>query len=413
MHKRVRLITSGVLLCTTLLSPLHAETMTFSLGDAISRAQQRAPAIVAAEAALRAADANIEVARLRPNPTLSYEAENVMGTGRYADFGSSERTITVSVPIELGGKREARRRVAEAERGATNLGVATTRADITQRVTIAFIVAAAAEQRLDVTRSGHELARQAAHAAHERVAAGKASPIEEERARVMLINAEVKLGKTERALKLALADLGRYTGDLSPGAIRAPWFGALVEAKQPVHVLLPATAAAEARLGAASARVDAARRDRIPDLTLVAGSRRFGDNPDRAAVLGISIPFPLFNQGTQALARTQAEYERTQAERDAAIQDADQALAHAQVDVADALAAAEAARGPALAAAEEAARIARLGYTEGKFPQLELIEAERALAETREAAVDALAAFHTAQAQLAYLHGTIAPLYKD
>ena len=66
-----------------------------------------------------------------------------------------------------------------------------------------------------------------------------------------------------------------------------------------------------------------------------------------------------------------------------------------------------------LAAAEEAARIARIGYAEGKFPQLELIEAERSLAETRESSVDALAALHTARARLARLQGSNSPIYKD
>jgi cobalt-zinc-cadmium efflux system outer membrane protein len=146
------------------MSPLYAQTRPLTLADAVSRAQQRAPALVAAEAALRAADANVDVAALPPNPTLSYQAENVLGTGRYADFGSSERTLSVSIPIELGGKREARRRVAEAERGAIKLGLSNSRADVTQRVTIAFIVVAAAEQRLSVTRSGHALAGQAARA---------------------------------------------------------------------------------------------------------------------------------------------------------------------------------------------------------------------------------------------------------
>ncbi len=61
------------------------------------------------------------------------------------------------------------------------------------------------------------------------------------------------------------------------------------------------------------------------------------------------------------------------------------------------------ASGPALAAATEAARIARLGYGRGKFDQLVLLEAERTLAETRNAAVDALAQYHDAEARLARL----------
>lgn len=57
------------------------------------------------------------------------------------------------------------------------------------------------------------------------------------------------------------------------------------------------------------------------------------------------------------------------------------------------------ANGPALATAREAARIARIGYREGKFGQLDLLDAERTLAETRLAAIDALVAYQNARAR--------------
>ena len=58
---------------------------------------------------------------------------------------------------------------------------------------------------------------------------------------------------------------------------------------------------------------------------------------------------------------------------------------------------------PALAAAGEAARIARIGYAEGKFDQMVLLDAERTLLDTRRAAIDARADYHNAVARLARL----------
>jgi cobalt-zinc-cadmium efflux system outer membrane protein len=58
------------------------------------------------------------------------------------------------------------------------------------------------------------------------------------------------------------------------------------------------------------------------------------------------------------------------------------------------------ASGPALVAAQEAARIARVGYREGKFGQLDLLDAERTLADARVAAIDALASYQNAKARL-------------
>ena len=51
-------------------------------------------------------------------------------------------------------------------------------------------------------------------------------------------------------------------------------------------------------------------------------------------------------------------------------------------------------------AVRAAARIARIGYREGKFDQTALLDVERSLTETRLAAVDALAAYHEARARL-------------
>ena len=81
----------------------------------------------------------------------------------------------------------------------------------------------------------------------------------------------------------------------------------------------------------------------------------------------------------------------------------EQAIASAQAELANAAAAARSAGGPALAAATEAARIARIGYAQGKFGQLDLLDAERTLADTKAAAVDALVAYHDAEARLARL----------
>jgi len=60
----------------------------------------------------------------------------------------------------------------------------------------------------------------------------------------------------------------------------------------------------------------------------------------------------------------------------------------------------------------EAARIARIGYREGKFGQLDLLDAERTLLDTRTAAIDALAAYHDARARLERLTAE-APIARD
>ena len=95
-----------------------------------------------------------------------------------------------------------------------------------------------------------------------------------------------------------------------------------------------------------------------------------------------------------------------------ALLDAEQDIATTQAEAANAATTARNATGPALTTAVEAARIARIGYREGKFGQLDLLDAERTLLDTRTAAIDALAAYHDARSRLERLTSE-APIAKD
>jgi cobalt-zinc-cadmium efflux system outer membrane protein len=121
---------------------------------------------------------------------------------------------------------------------------------------------------------------------------------------------------------------------------------------------------------------------------------------DTAAVVGVSVPIPIFNNGRAFVSQSQAEQTQAQALRSLVALDTRQDIARAQTEVANAAATARATGGPGLAAAAEAARIARIGYSQGKFDQIALLDAERTLSQTRQAYVDALAAYHDAVARL-------------
>ncbi|WP_438907640.1 TolC family protein, partial [Bacillus licheniformis] len=83
---------------------------------------------------------------------------------------------------------------------------------------------------------------------------------------------------------------------------------------------------------------------------------------DVAAVFGVSVPFPVFNNGRAAIAQAQAQATQAEALRRVALLEADRSIASAQAELANAATTAHTAGGPALTAAAEAARIARLGY---------------------------------------------------
>jgi cobalt-zinc-cadmium efflux system outer membrane protein len=161
-----------------------------------------------------------------------------------------------------------------------------------------------------------------------------------------------------------------------------------------------ALAAADADLAVADAGVQLARAQRVSDITVGPGVRRMEATNDIAAVFSLSMPLRLFQSGAAAETQARAERTRTEAQRRMATLDVEEAITDVQAEAANAATIARNANGPALAAAQEAARIARIGYREGRFSQLDLLDAERTLAQTRLTAVDALAAYQDARARL-------------
>lgn len=388
-----------------------------TLGEAVRHVLDRGPQADAVAAELRVADAGVAIARLRPNPTLNVDAENIDGNGIYADGALRETTYSLSMPLEFGGKRKARTRVADAERITALATADATRADAVRQVTELYVDAVASERRAALYRSRTALAETAFSAAEARIRAGKASPIEAQRADVVRITAAAAAANAQRQAALAHNALVSLTGVAPTRPLQADWFdvsdaSGTTDTTTGAHTS-PLLAVARAEAATASTRLDAARRNRIPDVTLSAGMRRVADIDDRAAIVSISVPIPLLGMGRAAVSRAQAEFDLADARQRHVAVEQQRALDAAHVEIENARTLAQAANGPALAAAEEAVRIARVGYDGGKFSQLEFIEAERTLAETRDAAIDALQALHVARARLAWLEGRLAPITED
>lgn len=376
-----------------------------SLDQAVLAAGGSAPSRAAATASIEAARAARLVAELRPNPVFQGQVENIVGSGSYEGVRSAETTVGLAFPIELGGKRGARVAVADAQISRARLQSAIVAADIRVQVTQLYIDAIAAERRLATARDQARIAGEVLRGAGVRVQAGRASPLEQQRADVARINADVHVERVTRLAAAARANLARRLGhpidggldmgllDRLPPAIFGP-------AAPPQTAGTLALAAADADLAIADAGIRLARAGRVPDLNVGPALRRLEATNDTAAVFAVSIPIPVFNGGRAAIAQATAERTRAEAIRRVTTLDVEQAITDAQAEAANAATTARAAAGPALAAAQEAARIARIGYREGKFGQLDLLDAERTLADTRVAAIDALANYQLAHARL-------------
>lgn len=366
-----------------------------------------APRLIVGEAETRAAEGRALQARVRPNPTLDLQVENVGGEGPYRDFQSAETTLSIGQTLELGGKRAARVATARAEVDATKSRADLNRVAFARDLVVAYALAEAAGERLTVAKDGADLAEADARAARLLVDNGKEAELRALQARAAVSAAQAEVARAEAEQGAALARLAALTGGertftaVTPGVLDHAW---------PVVAptgQAPAIAVAEAEQRTAARRLDLERRRATPDVTVSFGLRRLAGDDATAAVAGLSLPLPLFdrNRGAVASARAEADAARARLLMVQADAVAERLGAEGEARAAD-RAAAAAREGED--AAREAYRLARLGYEAGKLPLIELLAARRDLVAARQRHIEARQARAKAAADLAHANGQIA-----
>ena len=163
---------------------------------------------------------------------------------------------------------------------------------------------------------------------------------------------------------------------------------------------------AAAERDAASARIRLAQAEGVPDITASGGVRNFRESKDTAFIVGVSIPLPVFNRNRGNIYAARASGEAAEAQLAQTRLDTRFSRRDAELMLSAATERVTALSGAGLFQASEAARVAEIGYQQGKFTLIELIDAQEALTSANlkliEAELDrarALAALGRANAQ--------------
>lgn len=407
--RRVALSTSTCLLLGSAVAVLTAPialaqtAAPLSLDDAIARAIGHDPGLRAAQAGVDAAIGERLQARTRPNPELDVEVENFNGTGDLRGFDGAETTFSLSQEIEIGGQRSARIALAEGELRGAELDRAIRGLDLIRDVQQAYYAALAADEKAAIERERLETAEALNASVARRVAAARDPLMAGARAQASLAEARIALTRAEAEAATARARLASYWGgDESFALIPADF--ALPRAETHGHDAPADTVPDLARLMAERDRASAqARVERslvFQNPTLSFGYRQFEDTGDDALVAGVSIPLGVFNRNQGAVARARAEERRASYQLEAGRQALARELGALQRALDADRRAALSLEEDVLPQAERALALAQDGYNRGAFSYLDVLEAQRALSDAREARVEALLSFHNNEAAI-------------
>ena len=383
-------------------------TASLTLKAALELALGANPELSAAARELEAVEAMVAQARLLHNPEISALIEDTRSATR-------STTLQLKQLIELGGKHGARIEAAERGRDAASVELDAKRAEIRAAVMAAFFDVLVSQERLRLAQASVELAQRATNAATRRVTAGKVSPVEETKARVAEAGVRLELTLASSDLATARKRLVATWGNPIPRFERAEGDP---EALPPLPVLAdlntrlaasPAILRARVEVDRRLALVQLERSQRIPDVTISLGARRNEELNLNQAILGVSIPLPIFdrNQGNvlEALRRT----DKARDELSVAQIRLSNELTLAYEGLNTARQETESLQRDILPGAQSAFDAATQGFELGKFSFLEVLDAQRTLFQAKSQYLRALSAAHRSAAEIERILGEAAP----
>lgn len=370
-----------------------------TLPQALDEAEARSPAVIAARALVEAARGRLRQAGFSPNPELSVEVENFLGTGELARFRRTDVTVALNQRLDLGGRRRARQAGAQAGLVAAELRLFAARADLAQSVRQQFAAAVATREQLRIARDVESRSLELARVAGILVDAGREPPLRAIRARAAAAQASAARQSAEAAEAVARRTLAALFGVETPpasvvGELEDPQITP-ISAEQSIDVRL-----ARADLAATEAILQQELAARRLDPAVGVGIRRVQETGDQALVAGFSVPLPIRNGNQGNIAAARAEIAAANARLNGVLALAAVRLSNAQANLASAntrLAALELA---AIPEAQDALRLSELAYRAGKIQLVELLDAQAALAAVEGEVVAARLARAQAAAEL-------------
>lgn len=388
-----------------------------SFEDLSRTALSRNVELQATRESLRQAEARLIQARVLPNPSLDVSRTT---DAPFANEGDRAFGVSLSQPVELGGKRANRTKVAETSIEVAKADVVEAERQIIGRLRLLFVDAQGAASRVDLFERLDQTNDQMMSVMNVRLRAGDASQLD-----ARLLQAQTNQVRAERLLaENQLAGLVLQIRTVAGLSLDEPL---LLRRDQPISDMLPTEdafltraletrpdlQAARLREDLAAAGISLAKSQAVPDVTafarygqesvlgqLATGSQKRVFEREKVLEVGVSIPLPLFNreQGNISEAASRRAQARTEREALEGTVRRDVALAFQRYDTARK--ALNILQSGVLEQNQANVRTVQLAFNLGELRFLDIVNQQRLLIEAETTVLNAQTEVNAARADL-------------
>jgi len=389
MTKRIILLTCFACLGISTSAIAQQPPLRLNLQNVVETFIQNNLDLQAARYRMDRAKADQVAARLRPNPSLSFTAENLAISGPTPFSRLYELGAIYTETLELGGKRQLRERSATATVSAAEAQFEDTMRRGVADVKRLYLDALLARYNVEVAEENRTTFEQLVQFNQTRFQEGAIPEVELIKVRLERVKFESSVKQAQVGLRQAtirlleklaasVSSLAEVGGELNFRPLNVDIVAlrqSSLNDRSDIRVSLAEVNAAKERLALERGRARA-------DISPFAGYKRVGG--DNTLLFGVNVPLKVRDSNEGEIARAEADLKSAEARLQVARN-------HALAEVESAYAGLQAARGlvetfqeELLRQADEARTITIAAYEEGGTELLPVLEAQRTRAEVRQ-----------------------------
>jgi cobalt-zinc-cadmium efflux system outer membrane protein len=347
---------------------------------------------------------------LFPNPVAGYSVENVFGNKDWQGWEAAESRYEVAQLVELGGKRGFRFQTAKYQYYAAQAGFEAKQLSLLNQLLKAFTLVAASQENLELALSQTEIAEEVYKTVSAKVEAGKVSLIQQNKAEIALSTAQINLQRAKTELSKNNEKLSILWGNSCPDFTRVIFPFYEISRPLPLDECLanikgnPELLRSQMDYLAAHQNLNLEKSLAIPDVTVTMGYKTLQDTGNKGLILGASIPIPIFNQNQGNILNAKAQTFKTRDQYFELELALENKLSLSHKELMRAYNEAELINATVLTKAVQSFELAKMGYQEGKFEYLDMLDSQKTLFEVRERYIQALLNYHQSLADIEYLN---------
>lgn len=357
----------------------------YTLDALITLGMARNPRLSQATLAIDAAQGRALQAGLYPNPSMSFNFDEL--GDRTGPQGVNTLPL-ISQEIVTYGKLRLSQAAAMKEVDQTTLMLTQQRYELLARIRAAYFEVLVLQERIVILRQLVAIAAASVETANKQLRGAEASRLDVIQFEVEKERLDTELTSAQKELPAAYRRLAATVGDAN---LPLPTITGSLDLPLPVYELEPLVRfvvehhperhAALAGIAKSQLQLEREKVEPYPNITVGAGYVRQNQNRSNDWTVNLSVPLPVWNRNQGRIASATAAVGSAQLEVDRVENDLVDRASTAFREFAAARQKAERYRTGILPRAKESYRIVELGYKNGAFDYLRVLDAQRTLSQ--------------------------------